>query len=82
MICRCYRTILSLTKLIYAISMDYHCRNSDIHNFIYTTNHYIVERNVEQKLMYKFTEIDIDNYTVLHSYTTRIYRIHILENII
>jgi len=46
MICRCYRTILSLTnELICAISMDYHRRNANNHNLTYTTNHYIVESN-------------------------------------
>jgi len=75
--------IESLTnELICAISMDYHRRNADNHNLTYTTESHSVERNVEQKLMYKFTEIDMDNYTVLHSYTTCIYeRLHTLEAI-
>ena len=71
MICRCYRTnIESLTKLICVISLDYHRRNADNHKFTYTTESHTVERNIQQKLMYKFIEIDIDNVIVLHSYTS------------
>ena len=75
--------IESLTnELICAISMDYHRRNADNHKFTYTTESHTVERNIQQKLMYKFIEIDIDNYNVLHNYTTCIYeRLHTLEAI-
>jgi hypothetical protein len=75
--------IESLTnELTCALSMDYHRRNADNHNLNYTTDPNTVERKVEQQLMYKFTEIDINNFSVLHNYTTCIYeRLHTLEAI-